>query len=125
VSVLIDSSVWIGYFRGTSDVDAVDALIDENLVVINDIVLAELVPALELRGERPLAELLRQIRKPPLAVDWSELIAIQTACLRRGINRVGIPDLIIAQHAIQHGLRLYSDGRHFRLMAEHFPLALY
>jgi hypothetical protein len=43
VSVLIDSSVWIEYFRNGNNYEKVDFLIDENLVVINDLILAEFI----------------------------------------------------------------------------------
>jgi hypothetical protein len=44
MSVLVDSSIWIDYFRNTGKADALDVLIDENLVVVNDLILAELIP---------------------------------------------------------------------------------
>ena len=44
--VLVDTSVWIDYFRGAGDSEPLDYLINENLVVTNEIILAELVPFL-------------------------------------------------------------------------------
>jgi predicted nucleic acid-binding protein len=46
-------------------------------------------------------------------------------CLRNVINKVGIPDLIIAQHAIQNALSLFSLDKHFELLRRHFPLDLH
>ena len=40
-SVLVDTSVWIEYFSDGPNAFALDALIDDNLVVINDLILAE------------------------------------------------------------------------------------
>ena len=122
MNVLVDSSVWIAYFRGTSDLPSLDWLIEEGLVVTNDIILAELTPALLVRGERKLVGLLREIECVPLAIDWNGIIEMQVICLRNGINKVGIPDLIVAQHAMQHNLSLFSLNKHFRLLGKHVAL---
>ena len=125
MSVLVDSSIWVEYFRGSSNDGRLDFLIEENLVVVNDLILAELIPALHLRRQRKLIGLMREIVCPPLEVDWDDLIKIQIACLKHGINKVGIPDLMIAQHAIQNHLELYTRDKHFKLIGQHVPLALH
>lgn len=125
MSVLVDSSAWIAYFRGTGDASALDLLIDENLLVTNDLVLAELIPPLRMRRQARLISLMLEIKRCPLAIDWAELIEMQSACLRHGINHVGVPDLIIAQNAIQNGVSLFTRDGHFSLMSRHLPLALY
>jgi predicted nucleic acid-binding protein len=125
MSVLVDSSIWIEYFRGSRNDAKLDFLIEENIVVINDLILAELVPALHLRRQRKLIGLMREIVCPPLDTDWDDLVQMQIACLRHGINKVGIADLMIAQHAIQNHLELYSRDKHFRLIAQYVPLSLH
>lgn len=60
----------------------------------------------------------------PLAVDWKGIVEMQVACLRNGINKVGIPDLMVAQNAIQHHLSLFSLDKHFRLLSKLVPLVL-
>ncbi|HAS83176.1 MAG TPA: PIN domain nuclease [Verrucomicrobia bacterium] len=125
MSVLVDSSIWVEYFRGSAGDGRLDFLIEENLVVVNDLILAELVPALHLRRQLKLISLMREIICPPLAVDWDNLIQMQIACLKHGINKVGIPNLMIAQHAIQNRLELYTRDKHFTLIAQHVPLTLH
>lgn len=125
MSVLVDSSVWIEYFRGTDRQGKLDLLIEENLVVVNDLILAELIPALHVRRQRKLIALMREIACPPLTIDWENLTQMQITCLRNGINRVGVPDLMIAQHAIQNDLELYTRDKHFALIAKHLPLSLH
>ena len=125
MKVLIDSSVWVAYFRGVGDLTMVDWLIEEGSLSTNDLILAELMPPLLMRGERKLAALLREIERIPLAVDWDGIIELQLTCLRNGINKVGIPDLIIAQHAIQNDLALFSFDKHFALLGRHVPLNLH
>jgi predicted nucleic acid-binding protein len=124
MNVLVDSSVWVTYFRGTNDLPTLDWLIEEGLVVTNDIILAELTPALLVRGERKLVSVLRKMECVPLAVDWNGIIEMQVECLRNGINKVGIPDLMVAQNAMQHNLSLFSLDKHFRLLGKHVPLVL-
>ena len=125
MNVLVDSSVWIAYFRGTSDLPSLDWLIAEGLTVTNDIILAELTPALLVRGERKLVGLLREMERVPLTLDWDGIIEMQVTCLRNGINKVGIPDLIVAQQAMQNNLSLFSLDKHFRLLSKHVALQLH
>lgn len=46
-------------------------------------------------------------------------------CLRKGINGIGIPDLLIAQNAMQGNMRLLSNDKHFRLISKHTGLKLF
>ena len=125
MSILVDSSVWVDYFRDAGQSDVLDLLIKENLVITNDLILAELIPLLSLRKEYALILLLHEIKRQPMSIDWDEIIQLQTECLRNGINRVGIPDLMIAQNAIQGGLKLLSNDKHFALIAQYTSLELY
>lgn len=124
MNVLIDSSVWVGYFRGTGNLSTVDLMIEEDLAVTNDLILAELTPPLLMRGERKLIALLNNIESSPLALDWKGIINLQVICIRNGINKVGIPDLIIAQHAMQNDLVLFSLDKHFSLLSKQVPLRI-
>ncbi|MBN2703643.1 MAG: PIN domain-containing protein [Pontiellaceae bacterium] len=121
MNVLVDSSVWIDYFRGGSE-SSLDWLIEENLICINDLISAELVPFLRVRRQRKLIELLGVVRRLPLVIDWPGIIELQVKCLRSGINKVGIPDLMIAQNAMQHDAALYSLDKHFQLISTCAPL---
>ncbi|MDZ4200172.1 MAG: PIN domain-containing protein [Kiritimatiellia bacterium] len=120
----MDTSVWVAYFRGASDLPAMDWFIEEDLVVTNDLLLAELTPSLLVCGERKLVRLLGEIERLPLALDWEGIVEMQVTCLRNGINKVGIPDLIVAQQAMQCGLSLFTLDNHFRLMSRHMPITI-
>ena len=63
MSVLVDTSIWIEYFRSGNNSEKLDFLIDENLIVINDLILAELVPSLKVRNQRKIVNLLYNINK--------------------------------------------------------------
>jgi len=118
MSVLVDTSVWVNYFRSGKDSGKLDFLIDENLIVTNDLILAELVPFLEIRNQRKLLRLLRHINKLPLNIDWDQLIEFQIKCLRKGVNGIGIPDLMVAQNAKQNLCEIYSLDHHFQLIKD-------
>ena len=47
MQILVDTSVWVDYFRSGLNSNDLDILIDENLIVTNDIILAELIPFLK------------------------------------------------------------------------------
>ena len=97
--VLIDTSVWVEYFRSGDNSEKLDTLIDENLIVINDLVLAELVPFLRVRKQKKIIDLLYAVNKLHLVIDWNQIVEFQFTCLRDGVNGIGLPDLIIAQNA--------------------------
>ena len=124
MQVLVDSSVWVDYFRGGGNSDALDTLIDENLVVINDLILSELLPFMMVRNQRKLIGLLKSIRNAPLNIVWEQITDFQYRCLRKGINGIGIPDLIIAQNAIQNHCEIFSLYSHFRMMRKAIKLNL-
>ena len=117
MSVLVDTSVWIDYFRGGNDSIQMDFLIDENLLVTNELILAELIPFLKVRNEKRLINLLQNISKLDLSINWNEIIDYQCKCLSSGLNGVGIPDLLIAQNAKQNNCKIYTLDGHFDLMS--------
>jgi len=114
--VLVDTSVWIDYFRSGVDSARLDFLIDENLVVINDLILAELVPFLKVRNQSEIIHLLYSLKNLGLEINWNQIIEFQCKCLKKGLNGIGIPDLIIAQNAKQNRCEIYSLDSHFNRM---------
>lgn len=116
--VLVDTSIWVDYFRSGSNSEQLDFLIDENLVVTNDLILAELIPFLRIRHQQKIIVLLRNIQRLDLRINWDQIIEYQYKCLKNGLNGIGIPDLIIAQNAKQNDSEIYSLDNHFILMKE-------
>jgi predicted nucleic acid-binding protein len=116
VRILIDSSVWINYFRGEDESEILDSFIDENIICTNQLILAELIPALKLRKQTKLIKLLEQVTKIPLNISWKNIVDYQTKCLSKGINKIGIPDLIIVDNVVENNLILFSLDKHFRLI---------
>ncbi|WP_367899151.1 PIN domain-containing protein [Leptospira sp. WS58.C1] len=125
--ILLDSSVWIEYFRNSnSSISAeVDELIDRENIYTNDLILAELIPFLKLRKQSKIITSLEAIERFPLEIDWEQIIEYQISNLRNGINKVGIPDLIIAQNVIQNKAMLFTLDKHFKLMSKNIKLKVY
>ncbi|MDR1231763.1 MAG: PIN domain-containing protein [Spirochaetaceae bacterium] len=122
---IIDSSAWIEYFRGNEEYSFIEDLIYNNLVCTNDIILVELLPSIIHRGEKKLAELLYNLRKTVLLIDWQDIQNMQILNLKYGNNHVGISDIIIAQNCMQDNLMLITRDKHFKTMAKYMPLKIY
>jgi len=118
VPVLVDTSVWVEYFRSGGDSEKLDFLIDDNLVAVNDLILAELIPFLKIRNQGKIIKLLYNITMLPINIDWEQLIDYQYKCLKNGLNGVGLPDLIIAQNAKQNHCEIYSLDNHFKRLQD-------
>ena len=116
--VLVDTSIWVDYLRSGNFAEKLDYFIDENLIVTNDLILAELVPFLRIRNQKKLVSLLRNILRLDLLINWNQIVDYQYKCLKNGINAVGIPDLIIAQNAIQNDCEIFTQDNHFFLMRD-------
>jgi len=124
MSVIVDTSVWIDYFKSGNNSAKLDFLIDEELIVINDLILAELVPYLKVQNQRDIIKLLFYIKKLDLTLNWDQIIEFRFNCLENGLNGIGIPDLIVAQNAKQNRCEIYSFDNHFRLMKDILELQL-
>jgi predicted nucleic acid-binding protein len=125
VDVLVDTSIWIDYFREGGNSKDLDFLIDENLIVTNDVILAELIPYLKIKKQMKVIKLLHEVNKIPLDILWEEIIEFQVKCMKGGKNGVGIPDLIIAQNAKQNNCEIYSLDKHFRTLNQVLKVNLY
>lgn len=125
MDVLVDSSVWIDYFRSDTCAAALDKLLEDNILVTNALILAELVPYLRLKKQSAIIDLLREIRHLPLLIDWDEITDLQELCLKKGSNGIGIPDLIIAQNAKASDCAIFTLNKHFKLLSSVLKLKLY
>ncbi|MBI5140995.1 MAG: PIN domain-containing protein [Nitrospirae bacterium] len=122
--VLVDTSVWVEYFRHGKNLEKLDFIIDENIVVTNDLILAELVPFLKVRNQNDIISLLFNIKKLQIDINWEQIIEFQYMCLKSGLNGVGIPDLIIAQNAKQNDCEIYTLDNHFQLIKDIIQITL-
>ena len=109
--VLIDSSVWIDFFRRTSPANRLPSLLTEDLAVVNELVMAEIVPALKVKRDKKTIALLELLISYPINIDWNEIIDLQARFVKEFKYFAGIADLIIFQNACQNDLVMYSFDR--------------
>ena len=123
--VLVDTSAWIDYFRKSEFSDVLESLLSDNDILTNDLILAELIPFLEVQKQNTLISLLEQVERLSLKIHWEGIIYFQVRCIQKGFNGLGIPDLIIAQNAIQNSVPILSKDKHFSMLKEAVGLELY
>ncbi|MDX9784682.1 MAG: PIN domain-containing protein [Spirochaetia bacterium] len=123
--VLVDSSVWIEYFKGGIASLGLDELLDNDAVCVNELILTELIPSILHKGEKELRDLMASIPRLKIKIDWPNLRKLQLINFKNGINNIGIPDLIIAQNALANAVELFSLDRDFHRMSQVHDLRLY
>ncbi|TGL50436.1 PIN domain-containing protein [Leptospira kemamanensis] len=125
--VLLDSSVWIEYFRDYNSKVSyeVDKLIDIGNIFTNDLILTEIIPYLKIKKQNQLIQILGSIECFEMNIDWKQIIEFQTTNLKNGINKIGIPDLLILQNIIQNHCSLFTLDKHFKLMSKVHKFDLY
>ncbi len=121
--VLVDSSVWIDFFRG-NPTPKLDRLIQEDLVCTNQVILTELLPAIRKNKQKEIEQSFLAIPVLSMRIDWEIIRRMQLDNLRNGLNHIGIPDLIILQQVIDEKLHFHSFDKHFRQMSNHFQFSL-
>lgn len=125
--ILVDSSVWIDYFRGTATPQAeiLDALLGHEPLIVGDLILAEVLQGFG--SERNF----NQARKLLTSLDVVSLvnpeIAIQAAKNFRTLRAMGITvrktiDTLIATRCIQSGFTLLYSDRDFDPFVQHLEL---
>ena len=123
--ILIDTSIWIEYFKSKKKYSILDELIEENQICTNELILSELIPYLFIKSEIEVIESLKLIEKINININWEMIIQMQIKNIKNGINKVGIPDLIILQNVIDNNLALFSLDKHFLLMKELYEFRVF
>ena len=117
MTVLVDTSIWIEYFNGKSEsLDKVDYLLENNYAAINGVILTELLPTIIRKRQTDLSFLLQQIKRVDVAFRWETLVQYQVKNYERGINSVGISDLIILNDTLENDIPILVRDKHFDLM---------
>ena len=120
--VLIDTAIWIDYFNNGERYQIIENLIDSNLVVINEIILSEILPPLIVQNNKKIVDLLYGIHINHLQVNWDEIVDYQVKNIKNGINKVGIPDLLLLQNIIQNDFAMFTVDKHFELMSKIYKI---
>lgn len=125
--ILVDSSVWIDYFRGTAtpQADRLDSLLGAELIAIGDLILTEVLQGFDSERDFSLAaRLLTSLFIVDLA---GRDIALQAAKNFRALRARGVTvrktiDAIIATRCIESRLPLLYSDRDFDPFVEHLGL---
>jgi predicted nucleic acid-binding protein len=125
---MIDSSVWIPYFRDKECKlkSLIKELIEKDSVYINGIIQTELLKgAKSEKNYRTLKNSFSGLQF--LEIDKGLFDSISGAAfkLRRKGVTVPLTDLIIAVQCIENRLILIQKDRHFEFIQKHFDLKLY
>lgn len=125
--ILVDSSVWIGFFRGTAspEADRLDALLGNEPVLIGDLILAEVLQGFT--SERDFNQALRLLGSLDLIEIGGREIATQAARNFRTLRARGVTvrktiDTLIATRCIESGFALLHSDRDFDPFKEHLGL---
>ncbi|HEV8146087.1 MAG TPA: PIN domain nuclease [Bryobacteraceae bacterium] len=125
--ILVDSSVWIDYFRGTitAQTEALDRLLDNEPVAIGDLMLTEVLQGFADNRDFDAG---RNLLTSLTVVDLGgERIAIQSARNFRTLRNLGVTvrktiDTVIATRCIEDGYELLHNDRDFDPFAKHLGL---
>jgi predicted nucleic acid-binding protein len=125
--ILVDSSVWIDYFRGVSGAETrhLDSLLGNEPLLIGDLVIAEVLQGFESEADFEEARgLLDAFDAVPLA---GKVICEQAATNFRALRRKGVSvrktiDTIIATCCIENGYSLLHKDRDFDAFEKHLGL---
>lgn len=126
--VLVDSSVWIDFFRGVQSWEAaiLDKLLAEELVCITGLIKAEIIPSARTNKEAALIResfaALPTLRDPESM--WGTIVDWRTRLRKRGVSGISIADLIIAVAGYAHNKLILAKDRHFEIMKKELGINL-
>ena len=125
--ILVDSSVWIDYFRGnpTPEAKKLDMLLGTELIAIGDLILAEVLQGFD--NDRAFDQARRLLTSLVIVDLGGRDIAIRAAKSFRALRALGITvrktiDTVIATRCIASGLALLYSDRDFDPFVEHLGL---
>ena len=125
--ILVDSSVWIDYFRGTAtpQTDRLDALLGLEPVAIGDLMLAEVLQGFT--HHRDFEQALAMLGALEVIDIGGREVAVQAARNFRTLRELGITvrktiDTLIATRCIHDGTALLYSDRDFDPFVEHLGL---
>ena len=125
--ILVDSSVWIDYFRGSNtwETDRLDSLLGSEPLAIGDLILTKVLQGFSNDKEFNRA---RRLLTALVVVDLGgQSVAIQAARHFRALKALGVTvrktiDTVIATRCIMDGYTLLHSDRDFEPFVAHLGL---
>ena len=125
--ILVDSSVWIDYFRGTStpEAETLDSLLGTEPIATGDLILTEVLQGFV--TDRDFNQAKRLLTSLVIVDLAGQAIAVQAANNSRLLRAHGITvrktiDTVIATRCIESRLSLLYSDRDFDPFVEHLGL---
>jgi len=125
--ILVDSSVWIDYFRGspTPQCERLDALLEAEPLAIGDLILVEVLQGFT--SDKAFKQATKLLTSLAVTDLGGRDIAIQAAKNFRALRALGITvrktiDTVIATRCIESGFTLLHADRDFEPFVTHLGL---
>ena len=125
--ILVDSSVWIDYFKGTitAQTERLDGLLGSEPLAIGDLILTEVLQGFH--NDRDFNDARKMLTALMVVELGGQEIAIQAAKNFRALRRNGVTvrktiDTVIATRCIESGHELLHDDRDFDPFAKYLGL---
>ena len=125
--ILVDSSVWIDYFKGTvtAKTDRLDELLGRELLAIGDLNLTEVLQGFT--EERAFNEARKMLTSLTVVELGGQEVAIQAAKNYRALRKLGITirktiDTVIATRCIESGYDLLHNDKDFEPFVRYLGL---
>lgn len=125
--ILVDSSVWVDYFRGASTAQAekLDSLLGTEPLAIGDLILTEMLQSFD--SDRDFNQAKRLLTSLVVVDLGGQDIALQVAKNYRTLRTLGVTvrktiDTIIATRCIESGYTLLHSDRDFESFMTHLGL---
>jgi predicted nucleic acid-binding protein len=125
--ILVDSSVWIDYFRGsaTAQTGKLDRLLGSEPLAIGDLILTEVLQGFA--DERDFNAARKLLTELTVVELGGQEVAIQAARNFRALRKFGVTirktiDTVIATRCIESGYDLLHDDRDFDPFVKHLGL---
>jgi predicted nucleic acid-binding protein len=125
---LVDSSVWIDYFRGVTspETDKLDALLGTEALLTGDLIVAEVLQGFSAGSEFNTARQLMTTRLSVVLLVGPDN-AVQAARNYRALRAQGVTirktiDTLIATYCIENGVSLLFSDRDFNPFVDYLGL---
>jgi predicted nucleic acid-binding protein len=125
--ILVDSSVWVDYFRGkpTPQTDRLEGLLDSQTLGIGDLILSEVLQGCKF--DKEFNEARRLLARLELVVLGGNDVAVEAARNYRKLRRLGVKvrgtiDVVLATRCIVSGHQLLHSDRDFDAFERHLGL---
>ena len=119
--ILVDTSVWIEYFRGKSKkvVEEINNLLETRSIAICGVIIGELLAGARNKEFQSKIIHLRYVCKVigDSLNDWIEAGILNKEIQKKG-KRVGLTDCYIAQIAIKNRISVWSYDKDFKVISE-------